>query len=800
MNSAQSESDSSDVEDYEENYTASADLCSDESDAEDDDYESTDRESNFDKNEYIDVFNETASDPKRRKLSKVQQVSFHKIANRNDLLGLTSEAIIEKIVNKYNNKNSHAKYLREMPTKIPKVNEHSEDEQFKIMIYIQKFEGSSRLLENYGISFVLKTFNAVIFHYKTDCVYVVSKGSGWRLIQSYVDYEFPQKVAARILSEKGRISFADKQLLGNARSVNTILKNDEPTDRLAIAVLCTKFTARLRPKASILKFDCFKNKRNSFKQAKQIADVKVEIGFGSVRFRREFEVEDFFLILEHLNKIDRGDKTFTTDGQEENSSKAFYRYLQKVPPSKEDELNLFLVKKIQDDVQNHKTSCLEHFDLCHKYTEEFTYGSEYTLYYNKNFVKKFSKAPSFESILMNLRTEEKCKSLRKKNCSIENFGKKLCNVRISFKQMNEEIISAKLLDYIEGNIFFEDQFYWRVMTKWCCVSEDYLKSVQKAFVDLLNKHLMDEKEIGYLWKPWNHKVSETNYNKSYSTENGFIVGDGITVKCIELFDLMFQDQKSNSTFLYHVKKDFGRITRDACSQMINSAKVIGCIMQGKSAKPDTIEEAYEKYMKNQKKEELPNFMSTCDKFKQALEKPTLVFAVAPNAKLGPKACQLSIEHMFSDMREREKSRSLHLEKKLKDKIFAIEIETQLKKIEEKHYKEIANILCETNEDDEGKVSYILSVKIVDELKQENYIDSNGEVTSKLLYCSKGNFELPSFKEKFSLNKVIYDILSPYFSFFDSLIAKLEVIRTRNELARLGFDGNHFKICEIRATE
>ncbi len=129
---------------------------------------------------------------------------------------------------------------------------------------------------------------------------------------------------------------------------------------------------------------------------------------------------------------------------------------------------------------------------------------------------------------------------------------------------------------------------------------------------------MDEKEIGYLCKPWNHKVSEKDYNKSYSTENGFIVGDRITVKYIELFDLMFQDQKSNSTFLYHVKKDFGQTTRVACSQVMNCAKVIGCIMQGKSAKPDIIEEAYVKYMKNQKKEEMQNFMSTCDKFKQEL--------------------------------------------------------------------------------------------------------------------------------------------------------------------------------------
>jgi hypothetical protein len=533
------------------------------------------------------------------------------------------------------------------------------------------------------------------------------------------------------LSEKGRISFADKQLLGNARSVNTILKKDEKTDPFAFAVLCTKFTARLRPKSSILKFDCFKNISNSFRQAKQTVDVKVEIGFGSVRFKREFEVEDFFLILEHLNKIDRGDKTFTTDGQEEHSSKAFYRYLQKVPPSKEDELNLFLVKKIQDDVQNHKMSCLKHFDLCHKYTDEFAYGSEFTLYYNRNSVKKFSKAPSFESVLVNLRTEKKFESLHKKNCSPENFQKKLCNVRISFKQMNERIISDKLMDYIEGNIFFEDQFYWRVMTKWCCVSEDYMKLVQKAFVDLLNKHLMDEKEIGYLWKPWNDKVPEEAYNKSYSTENGFIVGDRIIVKNIELFDLMFQDQKSNSTFLYHVKKDFGQTTRVACSQVMTCAKVIGCIMQGKSAEPDIIEKFYEEYMKNQKKEEPPTFMKTCDKFKQALEKPTLVYAVAPNAKLSPKACQLTIEHVFTSMKKREASRSLHLEKKLKDKISAIDIETQLKtQIGEEEYEEIANILCEINEDNEGKVSHSLSEKIIDELKQENYIDSNGEVTSK----------------------------------------------------------------------
>ncbi len=663
--------------------------------------------------------------PKKRKLSTVQQVSFHKIMKtHNDLEDLVSEKVIEKIVYIYNNKNSRAKYINESSIEITQLNMEKQS-GFKIMIYTQKYGGSSRLLKKYGIPFDQYTCNVVIFHYNSDCLFAVTKGSGWRLIQRYVDYDFPQKVAARILSVKGRISFTDRQLIGKARSINKILKSDEPTDPFAIPSLCTTFTARLRPNASILKLECFK------KNKKTLADVNVEIGFGSVRFKKEFEVKDFFLILDHLNKIDKGEKTLTTGEEEEEESKAFYRYLHKVSPVEEDKLNTILVKTIRDGIQNEKMNYIQQFDFCHKYADSFSYGSNFTLEYNNHIVKRFRNAPSLKIILTNLLITEKCKGLHEKNCSPEKFRKRLCNVKISF-ETDKEKFQSKLLDYIEGYVFYDNHFYWRVMNKWCCVSEDYLKLIQIKFVELLNKYLICPDELGLLDEPWKNEDKEDDYNRKYESKKGFIVGDKIIVKSIELFDLMFHDQESNSSFLYHVKKGFGQSTRDACSQVINCANILCSSMQGNSNQPDIINEFYEEYSKNLKPENRPDFISSCDKFKRALENAILVYAVAPNLKLH----KLTIKDYFGSQKKRQESRSLHLEKRFKSKISANDISSLLKQNGEEFYKMIAKSICKTKKGDDRNLCQILGEKIVDELKDENYIDSEGEVTSKLLYCTK----------------------------------------------------------------
>lgn len=706
---------------------------------------------------------------------------------------MTSKEFIENIVTEYNNCKKR-KYQEEKSSKIEELN--NKNEHFQIMVYIQKLKDSTSLLKSYEISFVQKTFNAVIFHFKSDCIYAVIKGSGWRLIQGYVDYDFPQKVAARILNKKGRISFRDKQLLGNTRNFEKFLKNEEPTNPFAFTV-CTRFTAKLRPDASILNLTCFKNISNSSTSVlvKQSADVKVEIGLGSVRFKKAFEVEDFFEILDHLDKIQRGDQTFTTNGDNEEPSRAFYRYIQKVHPSKEEELNKFLIRKIQNFIKNADNadmSCLQGFDLCHKYIDKFSHGSKFTLLYQNKTIKEFQKAPSLESILINLITGQKCKGLikLKKSKTIEIFRKELSNVKISF-EYDEKIISAKLLDYIEGNILYNDQVYWRVMTKWCNLSEDYLKFVQKEFVDLLNKHLMKSNESGRLLKHWKENVSEYSYNKSYVSVDGYILGDRKLVKNIELFDLMFYHKDSNKTFLYHVKKGFNKETRIACSQVLNCANIIRNCMLGVPSETDIIKEYYEGHEKIWKKEKsFPNFISTYKDFKKTLEKPTLVYAVASNAKLSVQASQLPIEYYFTNCNKREESRSLQLEAKLKHKISANDIDDLLlKKKEIELYKKPTSSLCTTDESDDN--CQISGKEIFDKLKQSNYIDLMDEVTSKLIYCSKKKFELPGFKS--SENDMVFNLLSPYRTFFTSLGAKLEVLRTRNELEAHGFE---FKIYEI----
>lgn len=94
-----------------------------------------------------------------------------------------------------------------------------------------------------------------------------------------------------------------------------------------------------------------------------------------------------------------------------------------------------------------------------------------------------------------------------------------------------------------------------------------LKGKYDAFVVFLEK-LYTESE---------HTENEETYNRAYllppfGPANGYLVFDQICPDNIEPCDVL--RYTAETVYLYHVKEGFGQHTRDACSQIINSAKMI----------------------------------------------------------------------------------------------------------------------------------------------------------------------------------------------------------------------------------
>lgn len=95
-----------------------------------------------------------------------------------------------------------------------------------------------------------------------------------------------------------------------------------------------------------------------------------------------------------------------------------------------------------------------------------------------------------------------------------------------------------------------------------------LKGRYKSFVTFLEK-LYHESENTEDEKTYSRAYLDPT---SYGPENGYLVFDQICPDNIEPCDIL--KYTADAVYLYHVKEEFGQHTRDACSQIINSAKMI----------------------------------------------------------------------------------------------------------------------------------------------------------------------------------------------------------------------------------
>jgi len=331
-------------------------------------------------------------------------------------------------------------------------------------------------------------------------------------------------------------------------------------------------------------------------------------------------------------------------------------------------------------------------------------------------------------------------------------------------------------EFIRGEIFDETTsgLSFRISNCWYHVKEDYLMEVEILMRRMLSSCLIKEGDPGYINK--NYMNSETEkpfkegeYNLLFENEDSFIVGDKALVSKIELFDLLHISD-CGKIFMYHVKAGIGQSTRDAVSQIINSAQLIQsiCLSQNPSdQQKDEFKKFYEKLKKeNKDKPKSPKcheILLTESKFKEALRDAYVVYAIV-------------------DTHNKDKSRSLQKES---DKT------TQM------DFKLIASILQGKKEElNEEEIAKAVE-KCFKELK---WVDKDNKVTSKLLHLTKTEYnDVVKFDNDY-LNKKknkdgLFEILKQeYLSSYNTLIFKHEILRVQVALANLGF--NRFGICEI----
>jgi ubiquitin C-terminal hydrolase len=244
---------------------------------------------------------------------------------------------------------------------------------------------------------------------------------------------------------------------------------------------------------------------------------------------------------------------------------------------------------------------------------------------------------------------------------------------------------------------------------------------------------------------------EEAYNRSYlftetpyGPDKGFLVLDQVCPENIEPADIIHYNE--NETRLMHVKETFGQPTRDACSQIVNAAtKISGGLRLHQPAG----------YL------ELLWKLATQTEEKEGFR-----------AKVKEQFLHLG-ERGFYDIFRKRKLIFVYAFLKNDNQSFQKEKEAPVY-LSLDHLKDL-------------KVDH---AKLFQSLQKQQFLDPLGRLTGKFYASSKKKFIVEDFAQN---SPEIYDLLSSYKSVSESTLAKFEILRTAEELRKLGFD---FEICEI----
>jgi len=677
------------------------------------------------------------------------------------------EATIDAIMEKETAKNRYV-HKDHQPTNM-------EVQLFRKKVYVHSVSKNINLLEQLGVSGITTTtVNCLIFYYNATDLFAISTAHGWQAVRSpnnVVDFEFPSAVASRLLTKEGMRDSIQRPLLGPDRRLGRTGKAYSRPDKYEPAYY-TSYESKLRKNSSVLRTACLSTDEGG-----------VKIGCGSVRFSQKINLSYLPNLLDHLAKICRKEKTFEynlktgedTTNEEEDCPEAHRQLLQRITRWKlRNELDQELTMEILN-FANDLTKLTFNFDFCYHKVDDFMNATKFVLLKGRKSVKSWnqSEPPSFRQVVIAIAEFQNFQnSVAKK--------KWISNLSFSFTNQAGKRTSKKLLQFVDGEVIYLGLIYSHIDNAWLKADDDYLARTHSGYIELLRECGLKKDSDGYISKIYK-PGKEPEFNESFRNQAGFLVGDKVYYQKIELFDLLFYNVHTKATFIYHVKESFGQKTRDACSQILNSAYNIRRILESGGDLADY----YNKIKAtNQTIAATIEICESLDKFKEALKSAYIVYAVADTTEK-----KVQIMQYFKTGVEK---RSFEAESQKKTKLVKLDLVTGLKNLPKGRFslQTFSECLNCNNSYDE------ITDKLISLLIRDKFIShSDLALKAKLLYATKDSFKDFCFSAESKCSLFVYELLQPYMSNYQTLIGKLELLRVRDILPRYGYQGK-FKIMEI----
>lgn len=764
-----------------------------------------------------------------------QVVSIHKI-NLNHYKFSRKSVVdtIKYIVDKYNGeskkegkKNRFKRMeIRYEPAVKEEDEKYFEGDDFHVDVYVQKVAKTISLLSSYGITEKATTIHSLIFHHRPNELFAITTNQSWNVVQWCSDFEFPGKVAARILSKEGQLESTNKGLVGTELTRKTTHKQQKKTNPYDLITFCTKFVAELRDNASILKLSCFQRKstnrvspvvevesedENGIEDEVQVVEpcstikrVKVAVSLGNIRILKRFSTSDILSILSVLSEISNGRETVNFDGEKELNSSAHKRYLTPVHTAVAKQLNVSLSVIIHDAiVDDNKMAELDNYQFCHKHTTDFFSGFDFQLLYKGKFVKQFTEIPTVKQIVVELRHDL---GEIGRETSEKDFYKLLNHAKISYAYGNSNIPKKqeKVMNFIDGLMYHsrDNSVYWHVNAIWCHVQDAYLYLVHEQFRKILTYLLTDKTDPGYLNVPWpKHRRNENaspdkkleNYLKNYYHMDDTWTSEKSGHDIVDMIKIGKDMAGKNVFFVYYFLPGPNYQTNIKCNHVAESIMQIGkanrrMINQTQGGNDDVAgsEDVRKQldvvYRKVSQKRQFKNCCPDSNQF-----------------------VKMMVGAKFYLMIGRDNSTidvpSLAKEKEMTTKISTDCIAGILENMIDRNQIDDAEMINETarilNEPFDKSRCSQLAESIHRQLRQSEYIEAQGNsIRGKLLSQSKNNFDLT---DNSKVNEFLYrKIISNFQPKACTVLSKLAFIEMREEISKLTIKS--FNLIEIPMQE
>ncbi|QVL57981.1 MAG: hypothetical protein KFB93_02560 [Simkaniaceae bacterium] len=357
---------------------------------------------------------------------------------------------------------------------------------------------------------------------KTWAIFVLTTNNAFRLVRPYCDYRFPTKIAFRIMVPKFHKKETKPLVGAKEGDISTYKKlyDLKLNAYRSLWILYKNFDATVKPGSSLHRALGLPSDQK----------VHLHIGEGMVRIGMGLTVEEYLKILPLFFDIKRNWTTTRLDETDEEEDPAFQTFanIRRVNVSEQKKLDSQLIQMVWRAVTT--KAPLPSLYLSHWHYHQYYDSTCFELRIvsrNLSGGSDWSYPPTFKELVEQLRHHHL------DALSLEEFGALIPSISIQCNAMGSK---HPLMQYIQGEVAYEGNIYYRMEGVWLKITNQHLATTERHFLAILEDCLVTKKnKKGHLLPhPWiskeewvsfssldlPEKITRTAYNAAVKTLKG----------------------------------------------------------------------------------------------------------------------------------------------------------------------------------------------------------------------------------------------------------------------------------------